>query len=253
MGIVTRNPLTFPCGVPPRFDPNHFVCGRASTVLAYVPVAATPLTGIPGAMREMVSGRVISHNNSDGGAPHIDGILGPVLSDGSQSADSWYNRHIDDTAAPVCPANTGVTQAGIIRYFTNGGYQGVMCSLTYNGGAPIFAINGASLDAFPNSSSARSMTQGDPYFIVQSEQSNVRYYALIKNLRTGAMLYDTQGAGGARAGSAGGIRIGASYNGASQYCSCPIAALVQLQDRFLSIQELIRWSDDPWSFWYPHV
>lgn len=102
-----------------------------------------------------------------------------------------------------------------------------------------------------NHDSGLSLVAGNPYFVAVTAGGSAAHFVVV-NLRTGVVQVDISRAVTIAQIFTGGFSVGATGDGASNNRPWSnggiVAAMFSL--KFMSVQELLAWADDPWSFWY---
>jgi hypothetical protein len=244
--IPVRNKLIYPAGATPGFDPTHPAAQGIVSGHGFAGVASN------NGFANLVNGARGTLNTSP--TSGIIGAIGPGLlcDSGNKSATFAGNLAANDTAFTVAGivqhtsiggnfyllSNTGTTGKGF--YF--GHSSSSQISFTFNGGGSTLGTPGLAYAA------------NTPYFIAASAiQSGANYifHSAIKNLLTGAITTTatTQVSTGPAAASDGTYMVGNTPSGFQSLHGYIAAAM--FAPSFLTRQQLLRWAEDPWSFWYP--
>lgn len=93
-----------------------------------------------------------------------------------------------------------------------------------------------------------AMPQNVPFFFAVSVTSGI-VVAVARNLITGALTTFTRSSASAITGGDGNLYIGNRGTNSRQIAGGVSAAM--FSQRFTTLQELMKFSEDPWSFWYP--
>jgi hypothetical protein len=236
------NPLAYPAGRAPGFDPSHPAMARANgrcrlSVFASGASFINLLNGAPGTVTGAINSSV------------IDGALGP--------ATAFTNS---GTGIITYPTPTGVndtmqTIAVLVRFTTlTVNYQTIVSGPS---GAVLFTLNPSNLlglyfnfaSAFV--SSGLTPVVNVPYLAIASYNTgNTTANFLLLNLKTGQIQTATvSSASVSTVASSGTYGLGSTGN-ANQGLGGNLAVGTIIPN-YLSPQELAVWAADPWSFWYP--
>lgn len=225
---IWRNPLAFPTGRRPSFDPTH--------------IAAPPLNAPAWASAAVVGNNFLelpSLSAPTGTQPaySTDGILGPV--------GVFNNNAFLTLTYPSSGAAPGVV-AAIFRPTTSSPVA--VMGQTYG-----ISITSTSIFMSGNS-------QGDVIGVTVPAVLNVPFFfaasstgssgvtrAVAVNLNTG-QIYTSTGLAGIGVAGNKAFHLG-GFSGNSFVGS--IAAAFLGQGYSLSLSQLLAWAQDPWSFWYP--
>ena len=234
--LPTRNPLAYPAGVAPGFDPTH-VAGK-SVEFSAISVGGNFInlfSGIPGTI-------------TGSPTPKIDGKIGvstTLAGEGSTNQIGFIN--------PDLAAYSGVTYAAILILSSIGtSAQGVVA----NGNGTSSSIRFASttgiftfvLGGVAATASILAANANVPYFVAASWDGSIIKY-LLADLSKGLVLTDTKVFSHAGVGPAGGFIVGNS-SAQTQGLGGSIATAMY-GPGVLSMSQLLQWAADPWSFWYP--
>lgn len=239
MGLLVRNPLAFPAGVPWGFDPTHIAAPTLWTpnLFSGVPLGANFLdltSGVKGTPTTVA---------------RVGDALGPAV---TASLIAFPN-------ATTCPVQ--MTLAGIVRPTTLNSNPICTTSSNNTGGMQL-QINQTTnvLGLVLNGSGGFATTLpafavGIPYFVACSvDLSNTASYKLnfvVVRLDTGQVFSlaatSSLGAMGTFTPTqSGNLAVaGGSNFGTTRYFAAMQSPV------FLTINELLKWADDPWGFWYP--
>ena len=241
------SPFSFPTGRAPRFNPGHLAVGPKPWNLAAVPaVGQHALIPLNRDWDFNTAGPDIS--------PVINSIIGPAQNCDPCAAASTQAFRYSLLSTPVTVDCTTITSA--IIYF---------CSNTTNITEPIDDISPQNVkywasvfgsgrvdtpdgtqQALPNP------TLGHAYFFAHSAKSGAAGNWVLRDLTTGRLQSGSYavGAWGATTMSAIDLCVGGFVNGGN--CGQHIGPFMRSYSKFLSLAELTKWSEDPWSYWYPH-
>jgi hypothetical protein len=230
MRIRRANPLAWPAGRAPGFDPAH-PAANGSYILSFVPSGK--------ALLNVMSGQAVASVTSQG----IDGILGPVVT------GSTTNTPI---AAPASPA--AFTAGGFVRapatlgnpgyVFTTQGTTANNLGICARGGE--WQINiGAGTSYYFGS---LAIAVNTAYFFAFSDFKSSANWIIV-NLQTGQAWSGTTSTTALLSQSDTGIdfctnTLGRPWGG-------PIGPLMLGWNVALSLGALLAWAADPWAFWYP--
>jgi len=231
---VSRNPLAYPCGVAPGFDPTH-------------PAA-------PGCVFSGVS---------DGGnfINILTGIIGALTAtptvniDGAIGASTRYTAATDKStftiAGPGSP--TGATIASIFRLDSiNNANQ--ICIFDSSNSSLRSHLTTALLEVAINTTANASnitLVAGVPYFAAASFKNASTLNFVATNLATGQISSQSRTTASSLSTTAAtsltignNVATGVPLKGI-------LAADMWAYNTFLSLSQLLAWASDPWSFWYP--
>lgn len=235
--IQQRNPLAYPAGVLPGFDPSH---------VAHVPSTSTTLCAVAhaGSFRDLLSGVTAIQGGAAAPTPVINGALGPCVS------YDTTKQHV--FAASGSPGQITFGVIFKVNSITGGVYQSIMSD---NSGANAFEINPTGgFECYFTGNITNGMPQaiaGHAYLFVGSFKANVLFNTALVDLTTGQSFIASSNAVGFALGTGKtSIFIGNGNSGGNQPSECSIAA-VAYTNKLMSIAEVQAWAADPWSFWYP--
>lgn len=234
--------LAFPAGRAPGFDQSHIAAQGISNGYGFSAVASGK-TYI-----NLLSGGPFTTPSQFPAAATISG-LGPcgLFTTTAQVCAIGANQ---STATPP-----GITVGAIVQFAGTG--DGTFCAVigVNSGHASQFGMAGSSknLYFYNNAASTSSFTiaTGVPYFIAASMQPSSTVNFVAVNLQTGQLLSSTTTTGASLAALSALPQIGLDL-GDSHTADAYIAAAM-LAPSFMSLQALITWAADPWSFWYPQL
>ena len=228
-----RDPLAFPTGVTARFDPSHIA--GANPYFSFVPIGQAFVDvcrPFPPLTNSSTYGKVIS---PVGPAPFFDNF--------QETTFGGYPTRNQEQA----------TAAGIFK-FTGLSASTVTFIKATTGGCGYFQSTSANLLTWtvPGVSSyvsAYTFLVDVPYFVAVSEYRSAASDSLrfcVKRLDTGGLYTEVRtSTNSARTSPSGGITIGGAGTVNKFY-----AAAFMYSEKALSIAELVKWSKNPWSFWY---
>lgn len=143
------------------------------------------------------------------------------------------------------------TVAAILVWNTNniGGYSTILAN------GVVLGLNGSNFfNLFTTGDNPTSFTPSVnvPYFVVVSINGANRINWIVRRLDTGQIVLSSSvvPAAGAPPNSGATVFLG-NNSGSGQSAGATIAAVMQSYV-YLSLPQLIQWSTDPWSFWYPN-
>lgn len=238
MMIFRRNPLLFPAGVRPGFNPKHPALGSKGVCRwSTVAVGTTHQNVLNGNVGTSAGSLTTSTRRLIGPATHyVDGCL------------STFN------ALPTTTPAVGVTFAAIIEIAVlTGGQFGLKVIATDPTGWCFFhdtvshSLGLCSIGSGDNIVSGLALTTDTPYFCVVSSSTAGTFF-IVRNLLTGATASTTATASAT-------INNGTSYVvGDFHVGSSSIDGYIATT-AFISgacgAQNTLKWAKDPWSFWYP--
>jgi hypothetical protein len=229
-----RNPLAYPAGYAPGFDPNHV----AARMCRFSAIS----TG--GGAINLMNGQVGVAVNSGYGFRQG---LGPTTVPTSTTSRSTFSPFpiAVDTINTVAAIGTLVTPSGEKYLICTGGLS--------DGRGIKFGANGVNFTYTKPGAveidSTLDWSAGVPYFIAASNDASNIYFVQL-NLATGE-LKTTVVANATTPGVMDGSYIFGNGHSGSGHAMDHTAA-VMYTAAFTSHRELIQWASDPWSFWYPN-
>lgn len=233
-----RNPLAFPAGYAPGFDPNHVAAERC--ILS----AIVSNGGAKNILNGVVGTLVTSPTAS------VHGIMGPCNKFNNATTDAV-------TFATGTIANSNITLAAIFTPTTllsrgilsTGSGNGV--HLRTNASNSNFGVR---YYGFVTLDSGFTAAANTPYFyaFTASRDSGAwDHRHVICNLSSGKMYFtEIIGTAGAAATDGSSIMVGNADAASSSYDGRIACAMIS--KKYSSLQSLIAWAADPWSFWYPN-
>lgn len=235
-----RNPLAYPAGYAPGFDPSH----PAAVSLVFSSVAQN-LNHIDVRLgrRGVITGSPVAN---------IDANMGPVLNFNDTSGNSVAFPN-NPTDAPV----SGTWGAILKPTSSTAGYSYIF-SYGVSTGQGSYVLVQADLFKHHNQSgtivsSGITLEVGVPYFLALSYSPGLNvsdFY--VKNLRTGKLLTASAAAGSAVSGSvSGNIWVGSNERDSGPAGRTAFAAAM-FSRAYTPPSAMIQWAADPWSFWYPN-
>lgn len=228
-----RNPLVYPAGRNPGFDPTHPAAASIKCGGSFVPAGGNLVNLLNGASciasttlpTQAVLGPIgpcLNFNANVGCQP-----VGPNI---SITPSSW-------TIAAICQ---------LISYTTGNHMVASQTGL----GRSLKAASGAGGWEWNNSGSGLlgiTPVINVPLFIAASGGNSGTVNMVQLNLKTGII---TKGTASASSYSSGQMFIGnISLTGGDQLLG--YIAAVMFSESLVLLQELLAWAADPWSFWYP--
>ncbi len=252
------NPLGFPGGVLPGFDPSH--PAARNCFLSAVAANGSFISNLNGAPGSVVAG----------GTPAlpVQAVLAPPgpavgFSLANSATKTSYislplsppNSRVVTFAAVVTPVFSGAISAQAVAC-TNltggGGAAGLDLRLGLSGSTQTLQIHVPGVGAF--TASSFGMLTARSYFVFASGNSltGAANYVML-DLATGALQSGTTSTGAfTPAAPAGGVVVGNYPNGgtpANEFMG--YISAVHGANQFMSLQQGVQWAADPWSFWYP--
>ena len=239
MSDGSLSPLVYPAGIMPGFNPLHPALKGVSHGFGFSAVVSATgivdvLSGLPG---------VVTGTPAFG----IDSHIGPCLN------FSTTGMHINFSGKSIT-RNRFFTFAAMIRPTTITGYRAYFHTSSANDGLWFGLINGpvgGSAPGLADAPGAFSLVASVPYFCCASFDTNTATINTIAvDLRTGKITSGTatQAAFNPSAPS-GTYRVG--LDAAATSSAVAKIAAVSFAPTFLTIPELLKCSNDPWSIWYP--
>lgn len=247
--IYRRNPLAFPGGRNPGFDPSHIAAagiapGHGLSAIASGANMLNLLTAAKGTINGTVTAKVVGNLGQTAGLNNA----GSQLTFPAQSTAT----DISGTIAIIFQTpNAFTTNQWFATNIINGGFH-----LTPNGAGATtqaeFVFGGTGVttlqSTFPN-----PIAQNIPYFLAASASSTQAAGAsatvvnfLLLNLLTGQVQTSTATAAKLTPAAASGtITICQSAALMGQVAAAMFAP------SFMSLPALLQWAQSPWDFWYP--
>jgi len=244
---ITRNPLAFPAGVTPGFNPNHI--GARKCRWSGVPFGVNycnVLNGKVGTMGGGAVGSLVSFKH---------GLLGPAI-----KASGYFYQAYTAFETYTIVQNEDFTFAGFFQLDVGDGGD---CAIVSNNGGnnnnygAAITINGdrfklyfiGSIYAGPSATVLCPV--GGSYFFIASWTAAYNGVSMLTvNLATGQQRTEFMGTGGFNmlggAGGASGLCFGGNMPPGS-------IGHMMWSRSYLMWQEMQAWAQDPWSFWYPDV
>lgn len=228
-----RNPLAYPAGIVPGFDPTH-------------PAARNAIfSGIAdgGNFVNLLTGAVGTKNGSP--TANIKGVTGPGVLYQTGANSSTFSgcgtgsiATITMAAIVVPPTATG-SQAMI--YLSNGAAGD--CDFYISGSNALTCYLGGTQPSGP------TLVAGVPYFVAMSCVATVGNMTFIaKRLDTGNVTISNPTAPTSGLSTNGAVIVG--NDGFGQAFNGTVAAAMASKT-LLSTWQLAQWAADPWSYWYP--
>lgn len=228
------NPLAYPAGYAPGYNPSHIAAG------------GTRFSGIsvPGNFLNILSGKVGTLSGTPTWA--VKSYVGPVTYFTSSSASFTGQSTANDEACTI----------GTIVYPINQNNSCVFSSSGDNAGwRTIHGGFGAINYQLVAGGVAVTINTGDlvpgeysPWFLATSAGLSTSCY-VVKNLANGKTRFAESTGPGSTLASNGTYMVGANTFGQNYYGGI---AAVMFSGRYNSLQSLLQWAADPWSFWYPN-
>ena len=236
--FALKNPLQFPGGRAPGFDPTHPAASNWSRQFC---ISTIPIAGDFVDIATATAGAVQSING-------ITTIIGPAIQNLSGSTNT-FSRF---TVSSFTPSKFLAAQIVIYTTIPGANYQ---ISLGLGGASNRYAMLLAgstgrfgSYDSNGTGQSTFVPTANVPYFMATSWNGGTTVNVFVLNLSTGATF--TQAVA-----NTGNFGTPTSYTigslGGNHAWEGSLAALMFNPNIFLSLSQLRAWAADPWSFWYP--
>lgn len=223
-----RNPLAFPAGRKPGFDPTH--PAAAGCRFSGIATANGFISLLNAAIGVQTGASTFS----------IDGALGPSVTTATSS-------YLTVTLPGTFAAATQGTMAAIYRptsstdswaFNSVGGLNGVGYSST---AFQVLIGNGSTTGSIV-------AVSGAPYFVVASWINASTLLFVVTNLSNGEIATQTTTTTRTNGSADTGITIGNRTSGSRNVSGLAAVAYTNV---FLSLTQLLAWAADPWSFWYP--
>lgn len=242
MGIASRqlrnpNPLGFPGGVLPGFDPSHVAATKA--IFSSVALGANHLN--------LLKGLLGIPSGSPPPIATIDGRIGPSQTNGSGTSYSNFQFQYSSTTP-----DTAFTTAAIFTYTNISSGFGViqynLCNRTTLAVFPDFELNNIGGGNF---ATGFTPVAGRSYFLAISAIVGSIPVYVITDLTTGQIYSGLCGATNYSVGTNGGgtgFYVGDWTSGNAFIGNI---AATSYSANALSKPQLLAWAQDPWTFWYP--
>lgn len=230
---IPRNPLAYPAGRAPGFNPSHV----AGSSVRFSGIATA------GTFYNLLNGRLGSVSGSVSGGI---GQAGPFIQITSAIPSVQFTGGYSTVDNTQTLAAVGLMNNLTAHFFLLNGSDGSNSALQINASGH---FNGWFQGGATNIDSGVAMVAaGIPYLLVQSmNTSNANCMAV--NLNTGQIKIVTVSSGAPSSPSNNGnIDVG-SWPGHDSGSGQTFAAM--WSSVFLSVAQLLQWGADPWSFWYP--
>lgn len=245
------NPLAFPGGSP-GFDPSHLAAlGCKMSIVNFGAAAVNLVNGQSSATANVPPN------------PVMDGVVGPALNFPGANPNG-----IRFATGGTGTQDTVITYAAIVRVSPNGvGSNALMTNSTDSSNGSTFALaNSSNIQINFNGSASPqfggfNLLAGQPYFIALSGNNGGNpsstswvFNIIVKHLVTGQVW--TVARGTTTVGYSGGAGGGFCYGGDDAHfndagTNAHLAAGMFGNGAALTLQQLLQWAEDPWSFWYP--
>jgi hypothetical protein len=228
------NPLAFPAGRAPRFDPTH---PASRGIWKFKGLSAVAQGG---SFVDLLGSSAPAATGSP--ALALLGGLGPAVSFPS-TANYRYNTQITGLTA------TAITYGVIGVYQTVGSGQQMMLA---NGTSQnMFGINSSNLTFYNGSFNSAVFTPAAnaPYFFAMSALASTVVNFVALNLASGKLFSASVANANTIASTTTFVTIGNNSTLAGMQGA--IAAVAYAYNVYLSLALLLAWAADPWSFWYP--
>ena len=226
------NPLAYPAGIKAGFDPFHFASKGVVNKNGFSLVASG------NNFINLLTGFSLNQSGS-GNLSVLDSRIGPSVSFPSAGASSLSLSGQSTTAI------SAMTVASIVTFNVVGtSFQAILSN-----GSVLVINSSKQIQLYSQTSSTFIPVVGVPYFIaVSKNNTDNKINYVITNLNTGVIYSYTTTSAGALATPSSTPAVGA--NSGVQQTQGSIAALMY-SSNYLSMQQLMTWGQDPWSFWYP--
>ena len=231
--VQLRDPLKFPVGIRPVFNPAHPAAGTVN-------FSGVSLQG--GGVINLVTGKAGVKTGTYPGS--IDGRIGPVT---TAAASAYFTF----SSAVPSQTDTQATFAGIVLNPPNSGILPLSVGST-NG--PDVYFSGADVIQFNiwGGSAAGGLQYtiygtGTPIFFAMS-MNGTKVVQVLTNLATGQITTASNSSTSFNAHD-GTVIWGAGNNLGLQFTYGIAAQMYSTQ--FLSLPQLVEWAQAPWDFWYP--
>jgi len=243
-----KNKLVYP-GTSPGFDPSH--PASKGCVWSAIAVGGTAINICNAKIGSVISSAPTAVIDSHFGM--ADKFTG-VFSNGIQftSAIPAVTQNNCTMACIIRPADNGATGTRMYIATATSATQGWWMGTTGTGSISLglFVAGALSSNIAPNF----IPIVGTPYFIalsiINTSGSTYTTNWVIKELNTGKLYtYSVSGSTTLAASDGGVVFAGSVYIGD---CFGNMATNMFTDKVALSLPELVKWSEDPWSFWYPH-
>jgi hypothetical protein len=249
-----KNPFVYPGDRLLGFDPTHPASQNGVTLSA---VAATG-SGIQVAGQFAIKPSTITGTSAN----VVDGIIGPCMqpATNNNAQNNFVTWQLGGGAA-YSVKNTH-TLAGICRPLAiNGGTNSILMSEGTFAGAAAGSFQIGYTTAGKWSFTAYnisipvppfSVVAGVPVFVAMSASSagtTATFNTILVNLNTGSIQTSTQTNSPITTPTPNAVNMG-SNSVANRSFGGNVAAIM-VSNSFLSLNQLIAWANDPWSFWYP--
>ena len=243
-----RNPLAFPTGNAPRFDPSHPAAGDMGSGHGYSWIAHS------GGGLNLLSGRPTATSGGGTGPASLTvySPFGPVLAFpniGDSQLMTGQSTAVNSfqTQAAIFSVNNA---AGVNYTICNNGGSGEGLAVNIGTGNLILRGQGAPAD------SGIALTTNAPYFCIISANLTGSFltattHYLVLNLLTGSTQIVSQYPGSptglAASAPSGTVEIFAvTATGGTNYI-----AAAMFSPSMMTVADMRAWAADPWSFWYP--
>lgn len=237
-GLILKRPnlLSYP-GTAPGFDPSH-VASKGIVRFSGVAVGS-------GNFNNILSGK--GPSASSGFSGQVTNLGPSAFSNSSSNSLTFSGQNTDSQRFGTVAAIATFSDSSSFRavFAPNSTDTASGFTLFNNAGALMLRLGTV------NATSAIPLVNNVPYFIAASADNVVgiiKYVAL--RLDTGQVFTDTQSGGAGASGAMDGSYLVGQWQGGGLGIIGNIAATMYANN-FLSFPELIKWVQDPWSFWYP--
>ena len=237
--ILPRNPLVYPAGLAPGFNPAHLAVGKTTFSAVAIGTGAINIaTGKAGAP---------TGTNTFG----IDARVGPNI----VGSSGGVNYILFSSVVPSA-TDASATMAAIMTSPPSGGSYGGIIAVGSGGSGPGLTLQGGNLLEWNNwggsnpSPNIQFPAQGTPIFIAASSNSTTCNMVMV-NAATGQITTAT-GSGQAITAHNGDV-IWSGSNGLGSNASGGGNAAIMFSNKYLSMPQLLAWTQAPQNFWYPQT
>jgi hypothetical protein len=254
VGIITRNPLAFPCGVTPRINWEHPASKGLAPGRGISAIPATCKYDAPGSPAaqtgywNLLNNKAVQSNFDNQSKIHVHGLIGPAFYANGGNTGCYFSGNAA-VADPICTFASfsyyDVAQ-GNINYITT-------CTDSSIGGLN-FGIAGYPCPYFEDFAHGNyylgpTFSPNAGYFFLCISSNGARINSVVMDLATGRKWSDSQAQAMSPNASDGTYQVG----GGRFHLSTTSTAALMWSPTYLSLPQLLKWSEDPWAFWYPHV
>lgn len=252
VGIITRNPLAFPCGVAPRINWDHPAAKGLAIGHGIAAVPATCKYDAPGAPAaqtgylNLLNSKAAQSNFDNASKIHVHGLIGPAFYANGGSTDCYFTGNstaVDPSQTFASFSYNDVAQGNIQH----------LGSSTYNVGGLAFGFAGYPCpwieDYFHGNYYLGPTVTSAGYFFMCGSVNGTTVNTVTVDLSNGKRWPDSQAFAITPVASDGIYHLGGGRFHLSTMSTGPL----MWSPTYLTLGQLMKWADDPWSFWYPHV